>query len=1036
MADDRIADRELDIAIVGMAGRFPEARDVEELWANLLAGREAVRPIEDAEFLAAGGDPALLTDPAHLRLANAMPDLDCFDAEYFGFLPTEAALLDPQHRIFLETCQHALDDAGHDPDRVGGPVGVYAGSSQSEYYLSHVHPRFGGEYSIGSMAAKIANLPDALASRVSYALNLTGPAIAVQTACSTSLVAVHLACQDLLTSQCDLALAGGVGLIPDKLGYRYVDGGVYSPDGRCRPFDRNASGFIGGDGAGVVVLRRLADALADGDHIRAVIRGSAINNDGAAKSGFSAPSRAGQRAVILAAQANAEVHPSDIGYLEAHGTGTPVGDPIEVSALTDVFRADTRRRGFCALGSIKANLGHLDAASGIAGLIKAVLVIERGRIPPHPTFEAPNPALELDAGPFYVNTEAIAFPGDRPRRAGVSSFGIGGTNAHVILEQAPVRATAAAPETWTVLPVSARTRDQLTTVTGEIAEHLAARPELGLADVGHTLRSGRRSLPYRRTIVCRDHADAVTQLREPVPVDTAAVRPRPVVLLFGGGGAQYGGMGRELYETQPLFRAELDRCAEILRPVLGQDLRGLLYRGQRSNRPAGLAGLLSTQYALARLLIAAGVTPNAMLGHSLGEYTAACLSGVLGLSEVLPLMVERERLIRQAGGAMLSVVLTPEELAPYLTDRLSLAAVNAPRACSVSGPVEDIERLRAVLDANAVSNQGLDVVGAAHSWLLDPVLADYSAALSRVRLQAPTIPFVSNVTGDWITAEQARQPDFWLRHLRGTVRFADGLVTVAGEDDPIFIEVGPGSGLSQLAVKQLGRGTTVVRSVRSRKEDRPDSSVLFAALGRLWNEGIDLDWPAVFPAGRRIPLPGYPFERRRHWIDRVVHRATGEVPTGDSAAAPLAAPDRRDGSSIERPDDAARGDRGPVGGSPVGDGRVPATALSSRPRLTTPFRAPVTEHEKVVAAYWQSVLGIDPIGVDDGFFDLGGDSLLAVRMMDFVSNRFRVALPARLVFEQATVGEIVAAIAAAGVGDPRPVAGSGSDGDAPVTACP
>ncbi|APU13372.1 MULTISPECIES: type I polyketide synthase [Actinoalloteichus] len=1042
MADGFAGAREWDVAIIGMAGRFPGAQDLDEFWANLVAGREAVRPISDEEFLAAGGDPALLTDDTHVRVALSMPDADRFDAEFFGFLPTDAAMLDPQQRVFLETCQHALEDAGHDPDRPAGPIGVYAGSSQNEYYLSHVYPRYGGEFSMTSMVAKVANLPDTLANRVSYALNLTGPAFAVQTACSTSLVAVHLACQDLLNLQCDTALAGGVTVIPDKLGYRYVEQGAYSPDGRCRPFDRDAAGFIGGDGVGVVVLRRLTDALADGDHIRAVIKGTAINNDGSGKASFTAPSRAGQTAAILAAQANAEIDAADIGYVEAHGTGTFVGDPIEVAALSEAFRRGTDRRGFCALGSVKANVGHLDAAAGVTGLIKTVLTLEHGLIPPHPNFTQPNPTIDFESSPFHVNTEPIDWPGTGPRRAAVSSFGVGGTNAHVILEQAPPSSTGEAAPEWTVLPLSARTRGDLERMSADLADHLAARPGLDVHDVGHTLRVGRRALPYRRTVVCHDRDSAVHRLRLPLAPQLAPAGARPVVLLFGGGGAQYDGMGRELYETQPVFRAELDRCAEILRPVLDRDLRAVLHRGERGLVPGVLAGLLSTQYAVARLLMAAGITPTALLGHSLGEYTAACLSGVISLEDVLPLMVERERLIRRAGGATLSVFLGEAELTPYLTERLSLAAINAPQVCSVSGPAEDVADLRARLDLAGVGNRRLDVAGAAHSWLLDAILPDYEAALGRVTLGAPTVPYVSNVTGEWITEEQATDVGYWLGHLRGTVRFADGLATLAGQDDPILIEVGPGRGLGRLATECLGSETVVVQAAKSREEERPDSAVLLGALGRLWTEGVAVDWAGVLPPGRRVPLTRYPFARRRHWLDRVVRHATGEALTGDSVDAPLAAPDRRDGSNgtgasaaVDRAERRTTvngsakdgngrdlGDLRPTsdprdGGVAGNDSGMPCalgrSSLQPRPMLTTPFREPATELERAVAECWRTVLGIDQIGVDDGFFELGGDSLLVLRMASSVRDRLGVRLVVRMVFDLPTVAGVIAAIAAA-----------------------
>ncbi|MFD7663699.1 beta-ketoacyl synthase N-terminal-like domain-containing protein [Streptomyces sp. NPDC059788] len=864
------------VAIVGMAGRFPDAPDLDRFWSNLVRGHESIREVSAADYLAAGGDPAGLDDPYLVRKASVVDGIELFDADFFGYRPTEADLLDPQHRLFLECCHHALEHAGHDPDRFEGLTGVYAGAGQSKYFLSHVHPRLAGEaLSVNWFSAGLSNDPGAFATRAAYELNLTGPAVSVQTACSTSLVAVHLACQDLINYRCDAALAGGASLNPlAKQGYRYVADGPFSPDGHCRAFDAAAAGMSPGDGVGAVVLKRLDDALADGDHIWAVIKGSAVNNDGNRKVGFTAPSTQGQTEAILAAQAAAGVDGDSIGYVEAHGTGTALGDPIEVAALTEAFRQSTGRRGFCALGSVKTNIGHLDAAAGIAGLIKAALALKHRTLPATLHFTDPNPAIDFSGSPFYVSAKTLDWPsGDGPRRAAVSSLGVGGTNAHLILEEAP--ATRPAPKDGprtgrpVVLPLSAKTPQALRELSTRIAEHLAEHPELAIGDVAHSLARGRKEYAQRRAVVCRSGAEARELLTRPEPAVNGAERPQ-VTFLFPGGGAHHDGMGKELYDTQPVFRGEIDRAAAILLPVLGQDLRHVLYEDAAPERSCSFPALVATEYATARLLIDHGADPDALIGHSLGEYTAACLAGVLSLEDALPLVAERERLLELVGGSTLSVSLSEDAVRSRLTGGLSLATVNAPQMCTVSGPTEDIERLERELDAAAVEHRRVRVATAAHSHLLDPVLDDYAKALDRVTLHPPRIPFLSGVTGTWITDEQATSREYWVRQCRATVRFADGLQTLHDElsrhGRTVLVESGPGRMLSRFAELQLDTAAVTVAAMRHPKAEEPDTDVLVRALAALWTHGAPVRRPDEDGA-RHVPLPGYPFQRRRHWID-------------------------------------------------------------------------------------------------------------------------------------------------------------------------
>ncbi|MDT0390990.1 type I polyketide synthase [Streptomyces dubilierae] len=969
------------VAVIGMAGRFPGADDLDAFWENLAAGRESVRPVTDEEFLAAGGDPRDLDDPALIRMASVVEGIDRFDSGFFGYSPAEAAVVDPQQRLLLETAYHALEDAGClGADRTGEVFGVYAGAGDSRYYPSHVHPRYAGQPgSVALVHAATANSLGTLATRVSYELGLTGPSVSLQTACSTALVAVHTACQDLLDHRCDTALAAAVSLNPSAvLGYRHVPDGPFSPDGHCRAFAADAAGTSSGDGVGAVVLKRLEDALADGDRIRAVIRGSAVNNDGRRKVGFSAPSAAGQTEVILAAQAQAEVDAGTIGLVEAHGTATKLGDPIEVSALTEAFRHSTDRTGFCALGSVKTNIGHLGAAAGIAGLIKAVLALEHRQIPPSLHFDRPNPLIDFDAGPFRVPTALEDWPeGDHPRRAAVSAFGIGGTNAHVILEEAPPAPPAAPrpPEGGhrLVLPLSARTAGALRGQAEALARHLERRPELRLDDVAHSLRTDRPALRHRLTVTAATREEALDALRSATPaIPPLSDDPARVAFLLPGGGTQYPGMGKELYRDHGVYRDTVDECARILRPVLGTDLRTALFEERRPDDTCAFLGLVVTEYALARTLMESGVRPDALIGHSLGEYTAACLAGVIDLADMLPLVTERIRLISSAGGATVGVAAPAEEIRPLLDADLSLAAVNGPSACTVAGHLDAVTRFEAELTRRGVPFRRLRIPVAAHSHVLDPVLPAYETHLRQVTLRPPRIPYVTNVTGTWVTEDQATSVRHWLDHTRDTVRFADGITALWDRLHPVLVEIGPGDTLTKLATGRLTDGTPVtVTTMRHAKAEASDGFVVAEALGRLWSAGVDSALPPVPGTPRRAPLPPYAFERRRHWID-----------------APGARTDP--GASDDTP---AAADPG----------------LAPRPRLTTEHVPPRTDREREVTRLWEETLGVGGIGVHDNFFDLGGDSMRAVLLAGRLRQAGVLDVPAATLLAAPTVAGVLTA---------------------------
>ena len=873
------------IAIIGMAGRFPGAADVGEFWQNLSGGVESVTLFGREELLARGVAGSLLDDPLYVRASSFLDGVDMFDADFFGVTPREAELTDPQHRIFLECAWQAIEDSGYDPERCDDQIGVYAGAGLSTYLLNYILRRPDVLASAGPLALQLGNNKDYVPLRVSYKLHLRGPSVNVNTACSSSLVAVHMACQSLLDHQCDIALAGGVGIqVPQDHGYLYSPNGILSPDGHCRAFDARAEGTVSGNGAGIVVLKRYDEAVADGDTIRAVILGSAVNNDGATKVGFTAPSVQGQAQVISEALAVADVEADTIGYVEAHGTGTPLGDPIEVEALTQAFRSSTARTTFCALGSVKTNVGHLDEAAGVAGLIKTVLALQHAAIPPSLNFTQPNPDIDFDNSPFYVPTRLSPWQGlGAPRRAGVSSFGIGGTNAHVVVQEAPPVAPAPPSRPWQLLLLSARSDGALDALSTRLARHMRNVPDIALADIAFTLDVGRKDFSSRRTVLCRDRDDAIARL-DSRPADNArtertATASRPVVFLFPGQGSQHAEMSRGLYEGEPHFRATVDHCTELLIGHLGFDVRSVLYDSDRPSAASRLAqtdlaqpALFVVEYALAQLLISWGIQPWAMIGHSIGEYVAACLAGVFSLEDALGLVAARGRLMQEMPrGSMLAVELAESELSPLLAGGLAVAAVNAPSLCVVAGAIPAAQALHEQLAARGVRCHLLHTSHAFHSEFMDPMLDAFVQRVRAVPLHTPTIPFVSNLTGRWMTAEDATDPGYWARHLRHTVRFSQGVQQVLQRGDAVFLEVGPGQSLAGLLRRhpECTTGHLAVSTMRHAHEQRDDAAALLDAVGQLWLAGACQKPTARFAEEklRRVPLPTYPFERQRFWLD-------------------------------------------------------------------------------------------------------------------------------------------------------------------------
>jgi amino acid adenylation domain-containing protein len=871
------------IAIVGMACRVPGAESVEDFWRNLAESKESLTFFTDEEIRAAGIPKEVLHNPRFVKAWAALGDIKGFDAGFFGFTPREAELMDPQQRIFLEVAWSAMEAAGYDPLSYPRRIGLYAGLGNTEYVSALLSDAQLVE-AVGKSAIIIANDRSSVATTTSYKLNLRGPSVAVQAACSTSLVAVHLACQSLLEGECDMALAGGAAVtVPEIKGYLHEEGGVLSSDGHCRAFDHRANGMVGGSGACVVLLKRLPEAMRDRDHIHALIRGSAINNDGSLKLGYAAPSIEGQAMAITAAHAVAEVEAETISYVEAHGTGTALGDPVEVAALTQAFRKSTAKKQFCALGSAKTNIGHLDTAAGAAGLIKTVLALQHKKIPASLNFDKPNPKIDFDNSPFFVNTALRDWTGPKPLRAGVSSFGVGGTNAHVVLEEAPEPQPAKQGRAIQLLVLSARTANALDNAAHNLARHLKQNPETCLADAAYTLQVGRKQFAHRLAVVCRTPEAAVAGLERRSDgrfISGVAPESSPAaVFMFPGQGAQFTGMLQEQYEEESFFRSVVDRCCEQLVPALGLDLRAIIYPDGRDREAAdkkltqtaiAQPALFVIEYAMALFWMKLGVTPKAMIGHSLGEYVAAGIAGVMAESELLHLIATRARLMQQmVPGSMLAVALSEDEARLRISSGVSLAAINGAQQCVLSGSTDAVEALEKQLQAEEIACRRLPTSHAFHSSMMEPMLEKFSQELNKVKLCKPHVPFLSNLTGKWITEREATDPQYWLRHLREPVRFADG-VSKAAEDlgACVWLEVGPGQALSGIVRKQLGpkgpAGVIASSPVRGQSEH----GGLVESVAKVWAAGVAVDWSA-FQDGtpHRVPLPTYPFERQRYWIN-------------------------------------------------------------------------------------------------------------------------------------------------------------------------
>lgn len=889
-----------DVAIVGMALRVPGATTTDEFWSNLQAGVESVRAVPDEEALAAGETAARLRHPNYVARTADITDMELFDAEFFGLSPKEAAIMDPQHRKFLECAWEAMEAAARTPNTVAGPIGVFAGCGMGSYFYFNVcsNPQLVNETGM-FLLRHTGNDKDFLATRASFTFDLRGPSVNIQTACSTSLVAVHYACQSLLNGECDMALAGGATIeLPHRRGYVFQEGEILSPDGHCRPFDHRAAGTVFGSGAGVVVLRRLADAIADGDIIHGVIKASAVNNDGASKAGYLAPSVTGQAEAIIEAQGLGGIDAESIQFVECHGTGTALGDPIEIEALTQAFRQSTSKTGFCHVGSVKSNIGHLDTAAGVVGLIKATLAIKNGAIPPTLGFEKPNPAIDFANSPFLVNNQLVPWPaGMGPRRAAVNSLGVGGTNAHVIVEEAPRPSAKAAidDDVASVLIFSAKSRKALDGQVRRTAQALAANPDLSIADTAHTLLKGRQHFEYRRVVAVRGRDDALAVLSAGDDrrffSHSALDGTAEAVFLFPGGGAQHVGMVQCLYRQNDRFRNWVDEGLSYLPSLSAAQIRAAWFASDDKTdaaetflRPSvQLPAILIAEIATARLWMHWGLKPSALIGHSMGENAAACVAGVMSYRDAVNLVHLRGQLFDSVEpGGMLSVPLSVKKLRSLLPSELDLASVNAPELCVVSGRDADLDRFAKALSEQGVDTSRIPINIAAHSRMLDGILPRFEAFLRGIRLNAPDIPILSNLTGQLLSDEEARDPGYWVRHLRSTVLFAEGMAKLTDNPARVYIEVGPGRALSSLAKAQPGiEANQVINTLPHPEYETDDHLHFLAAVGRAWALGLPIEPvdPDTTTKGRLVTLPTYAFQRQRYFIER-----NESVPAKEEAA--------------------------------------------------------------------------------------------------------------------------------------------------------
>lgn len=1045
---------ENDIAIIGMSGRFPKANNIAEYWQNLVNGVNSIEKADDEKIQAAGLPKEILEHKRFVHAGSTLNEAKYFDAEFFGLSKTEALHMDPQIRLLLQTSWHALEDAGYDTSRPDMAIGNFCGMSTNFYLFSVLNTNPLTE-PVDQLLYRILNEKDFLATWISYKLNLTGPAMSVQTACSTSLLAVHLACQSLLNRECEMALAGGVSYSSDdKIGYIHVPESIFSKDGVCRPFDKDASGTVGGHGVGTVVLKRAADAIRDNDHIYALIKGTATNNDGANKQGYTTPSVNVQRDVILETLGVADIDPATIGMIEAHGTGTLIGDPIEVTALTEAFREYTSSRQYCAIGSVKSNIGHLDAAAGIASLIKTVLCVYNGALVPSINFSAPNPVLKLESSPFYVSQAHTPWPGHfNIRRAGISSLGVGGTNVHVIIEQAPQVTRKASPKRPFVMTLSASGEKNLYKQKLQLAEHIRTNPDLRLEDLEYTGIYGRKVMPRRFSAVFHNREELTAQLlgKQQEGCFEGQGNISESIFLFPGQGSQYPHMVTALYQGDLAFRKDVDHCLTYLKALFAVDFRDILFgdAGELLDKTAHTQiALFIVEYSLAKSLLRAGIKPAAFVGHSLGEYVAACIVGCLSLEDALKLVYHRGRLMgMMPEGAMLLVRATQEELSPLLQPNIHVCAVNAQDNIVIGGAEDDILQQGTLLSLNKISFIKLKVSHAYHTPMMADVLDTYEKVLAEVTFNPFTEKVFSTYTGTLIDSAAFCSRQYWLDQIMHPVKFMEAVLQVPGYiADPVFIEVGPGNGLSSFVRNIFGQQAHTVNLLPKASGKNDAIHQFYQAKALLCAKGIVFALPEIHE-GRRVPLPGYAFSKHYFWKPQInVHyKAFNEIASSYHYNNERYGKDRvrtfiefrvdkqqlseelleqlnglhaqyiRDVENLISKGDQKIYNRIEVlyedTAADNKEVQLPAAGISETGRNNgSVLVQPITETEKSIAFHWGEVLGYQAVGTLDNYFEVGGNSLLATKLMARLSDEFNTKVSFRELSECLTIKELAALI--------------------------
>lgn len=976
--------RELDIAVIGMDLKVPGADNTEKFWKNICEGKEALTYFTDEELLAAGVTEEELADENYKKCAFVLDDVKSFDAPFFGFTPKEATLMDPQQRMLLESAWKVMEKSGYTADEYDGSVGVFVGTGTSKYLLKNIMTNYNLDHSKDIRQIWMGNDVNYASTIISYKLNLKGPSVNVQTACSTSLTAVVLACQSLLNYQCDMAIAGGCSIaLPQRVGYLYQNGEVLSKDGHCRPFDKDGTGTLSGSGAAVVMLKRLEDAIEDSDNIICVIKGSAYNNDGNAKVGFTAPSVEGERNAIKCAQVLSEVEEETITYIETHGTATPLGDPIEIQALSEAFREGTDKKNFCALGAVKANIGHLDCAAGTAGMIKTCLMLQNQKLVPLINFKEENPNLNLGNTPFYVNTKLKQWePECKIRRAGVSSFGIGGTNVHLVLEEAVDERKTESGKKCHLLTWSARTKAAFDKIKEQLVEFLETNTEQDYRNLLYTMNVGRKKMQYRGSIVCESKEELVTKLKDSMYfVKTEKDKESDIVFMFPGQGSQYINMARDLYEQYPYYKQTMDECLNLLKTKHHYDLTKMLLNDTPDESALLInetehthVAIFVVEYCMAKLLIHYGIKPKVILGHSIGEYAGACIAGVFSLEDGLKLMVNRGKIIQALPkGRMLYVNASEEQVAEFIGPQVSLSLINTDKRVVLSGEENAIKEVMEQI-GDRYKCKMLHTSHAFHSSMMKEAAAPFRNLLASVTINQPEILFLSNVTGGFVK-EELTNADYWVHHMLDTVRFRDEVVTLGEEEYCNFIEIGPGKTLSVFLKENLYQKEehVILNTIRDVNNEFSDSRFFEDFLGKAWMNGIAIDWKTYYEDESlyRISAPTYPFDEKKLWIEA----KTSSVAEG-----------KEEQTFTEE--------------------AAVAEEEYNRPDLSCKYEAPANAVEEGLVGILEELMGIHPIGIDDNFFELGGHSLLATQFISRIKDTFEIELQIKQIMEAATIRQI------------------------------